>query len=66
MTSQDGIEYYKLISQAKELLILAEMMEFLPDTALCEVLCLLEMECLKTRNVIKTYRKNEKKKERLY
>ena len=66
MTSQDGIEYYKLISKARELLVVADMMEFLPTTKLPMIIEFLDHECTNTRNLTKTYRKNEKKKERLY
>ena len=63
MTSQDGIEYYKLISRAKEELILAELQQFLPDSNLPKIIALLEKECDHTIQTIKTIIKN--KKERL-
>lgn len=66
MTSEDGIEYYKLISRARELLVVAEMMEFLPTTKLPMIIKFLDHECTNTKNLIKGYRKKEKKKERLY
>ena len=62
MNSEEAMEYYKYISRARELLILADLTDFPLRANLPVILQHLEAECKNTRNMIIVCKKAEKKK----